>query len=149
MNIVQGSVSPTHRCKAHGVWPERCTSVSTTKLVPTLPVHKIRGYAQFLFTMPCAVHQKDQHKSNGTKVAHKMKMKLTPDLDFVIIEILKNVEAGTAGGPTVRCRRLIVKEKRTKARKKLSFFLSPLFIHFSIFDEKWSTDDFIKRSNGS
>ena len=54
--------------------------VSLTKLITTLAI-----YIQLLRCMLCAVHQKDQHKSTGTKAAHKIRVKLTTRVNFANI----------------------------------------------------------------
>ena len=44
-------------------------------------VHNLKlSYAQLMYSMLYAMHQKDQPKSTGTKDAQKKRMKLTPDL---------------------------------------------------------------------
>ena len=54
---------------------KRCCSVSPTKLCPTLLVLRAWSYAQLLCCTLCT--ECHQHKSNVSKAAHKMMMKLT------------------------------------------------------------------------
>ena len=70
----------------HSVFGEkRCCSVSPTTLRPTLPVHRTRCYAQLLSCKLCAESQQVQRKCNGTKAAHEIMVKLTPEGESLLI----------------------------------------------------------------
>jgi len=57
------------------------TSISSTMLHPTLPVHSTRNYSQLFCYMLYILRQKDWGNSTGIKAAHRTWMKLTPGVD--------------------------------------------------------------------
>ena len=67
-------------CQHTAFWHKRCKTVSTTKLHTNLLVHTIRSYTQLLCCMLYPLHQKYQHKSTDSKAAHKMTVKMAPNV---------------------------------------------------------------------